>query len=208
MLPPTLQAPFFMVVYGSTHATPRAQCSFVSNRAEETLPTTIRRASVSGDSTVSGQMNRTGSAYQSRGTEESKLSSSSGTGSETPAPRAPSGLFSMLIDDATRPGPVALDSYLAPEAHSVLRAEHCSPPKLESRPLRTWRSRFSTLLSSFQRQRRFWQPSSIFLGDRHRCVSLMTCRIPSQCSMLFAFCKYHHARTNASVEACGISTPC
>ena len=92
-----------------------------SATVEQEEPDTARRAS--GDSTTSGQINR---SIIPLNTEESQLSSSR-TGSEPPSPlclrqrpsgaaRAPSGHFSPMIDGATRPGSVEPDPSCGPGA--------------------------------------------------------------------------------------------
>ena len=109
-----------------------------SAAVEQVKSDTARRAS--GDSTTSGQINR--SIIPPKAEESNLLSSR--TGSEPPAPlglwmrplgaaRAPSGPFSPMSDGATRPGSVGPDSSREPGAERSRSSTLPAPPNTHRR---------------------------------------------------------------------------
>ena len=136
LLPPT-RAPILKASTGSAGPlSPSPTLTHVRSAPPTTVerkqPDTARR--VSGDSTISSQINQTIIPLNA---EESQVSPSS-TGSEPPAPlglrqrpsgaaRTPSGLFSRMSDGATRPGSMGPNSSRAP-GPSVVRIVRCPPP--------------------------------------------------------------------------------
>ena len=171
-LPPT-RAPFLKSSPGSagphsTSLTPPRVRYAPSVAVEQEKPDTARRAR--GDSTASGQINRTEYPLN---LEESQLSSSR-TGSEPPAPlgsrerpsgavREPSGHFSPTSDGVTEPVYVGSDSSRAPGAQCSQRSTLPPPHTATAATDGSAPSAFDpTLEYSTEQAVLFWQPPSSF----------------------------------------------
>ena len=172
LLPPT-GAPFLKSSTGSAGPLSSSRTPLHVRRApsapvEQEKPGTARRAS--GDSTASGQINRTAYPLNS---EESQLSSSR-TGSEPPAPfgpgqrssgavREPSGDFLPTGNGDTEPVYVEPDSPRAPGAQCSQRSTLAPPHTATAVTDDSTYSVFDpTLEYSTERVVLFWQPPSYF----------------------------------------------